>query len=171
MSGRPPEIAGVATMVGFFINAVPVRVRWDPAETLVQMLARVQDHQSAMTQHQHISLADIHRLTGLGELFDTVTVFENYPNRSQPAADGLRATVIEGHDAWHYPLRLIAVPGPKLALQLWYRPDRLDRDIARQITRRAARLAEKMAANLTQPIGEINRRSSKDPILYKNTRT
>jgi non-ribosomal peptide synthase protein (TIGR01720 family) len=33
-------------------------------------------------------------------------------------------------------LRLVAVPGPKLALQLWYRPDRLDHSTALQIVRR-----------------------------------
>jgi non-ribosomal peptide synthase protein (TIGR01720 family) len=160
MSGRPSEIAGVETMVGFFINTLPVRVRWDPAETLVQMLARVQDYQAAMTQHQNVSLADIHRLTGLGELFDTVTVFENYPN-SPPILDNkLRVTVIEGHDAWHYPLRLIAVSGPKLALQLWYRPDRLDHGTARQVARRVARLTETMAADLAQSVGKINGCSS-----------
>jgi non-ribosomal peptide synthetase component F len=147
-------------MVGFFINTLPVRVRWDPAETLVQMLARVQDYQAAMTQHQNVSLADIHRLTGLGELFDTVTVFENYPN-SPPILDNkLRVTVIEGHDAWHYPLRLIAVSGPKLALQLWYRPDRLDHGTARQVARRVARLTETMAADLAQSVGKINGCSS-----------
>ena len=125
----------------------------------------MQAHQAAMTQHQSVSLTDIHRLIGLGELFDTVTVFENYPNSAQMAGNGLRATVIEGHDAWHYPLRLIAAPGPKLALQLWYRPDRLDHGTARQIVQRAARLAETMAADLAQPIGDINGRSSKEPNL------
>lgn len=159
LSGRVPEIVGIATMVGFFINTLPVRVRLDPAETLVQMLARVQDYQAAMTQHQSINLADIARPTGLGELFDTVTVFQNYPNSPHPVANGLRATVIEGHDAWHYPLRLVAVPGPKLTLQLWYRPDRLDHSTALQIARRVAQLAKTMAADLAQPVGEINGRS------------
>ncbi|MGH3717833.1 MAG: hypothetical protein ACRDRI_03145 [Pseudonocardiaceae bacterium] len=53
-----------------------------------------------MTQHQNVSLADIDRLTGLGELFDTVTVFENYPRNSpQTATNGLWATVIQVNDA------------------------------------------------------------------------
>ena len=161
ISGRPPEIAGIAAMAGFCINTLPVRVRWNPLETLLQMLTRLQDQLGAMTQHQNISLVDIHRLTELGELFDTVTVFENYPKGSQTETNGLRAKVIGGHDAWHYPLRLIAFHGPKLALQLWYRPDRLDHDTAGQILRRMARLAETMAANLLRPIDEINSRSSK----------
>ncbi|MGH3848116.1 MAG: condensation domain-containing protein [Pseudonocardiaceae bacterium] len=163
ISGRSPEIAGVATMTGMFINTLPVRVRWDPAETLVQLLTRVQNYQAAMTQHQHLSLTDIHGLTELSELFDTVTVFENYPKGPQTVANGLRATVIKGHDAWHYPLRLIVVPGPTLIPQLWYRPDRLDHGTAQQIARRMARLSETMATDLAQPVGEINAHSSEEP--------
>ncbi len=160
ISGRPPQITGVTTMVGFFINTLPMRVHWNPAETLLEMLTRVQDHLAAITQHQHVGLAEIHRLIGLGELFDTVTVFENYP-RSSPtaAANGLHVKVIEGHDAWHYPLRLIAVPEPTLTLQLWYRPDRLHHGTAGQIIQRMARFAQTMAASLLEPIGEITSRS------------
>ena len=29
--------------------------------------------------HQHLGLAEIQGLAGLGELFDTLVVFENYP--------------------------------------------------------------------------------------------
>jgi non-ribosomal peptide synthetase component F len=164
ISGRPPEIAGVATMPGFFINTLPMRVRWNPAETLVQMLTRVQDHLAAIIQHQHVGLTEIHRLIGLGELFDTVTVFENFPTTSlTAAANGLHVRVIEGYDAWHYPLRLIAVPGSTLTLQLWYRPDRLHHDTAGQIIQRMARFAETMAANFLELIGEITSRSSKQP--------
>ena len=31
VAGRPPELPGVETMLGLFINTVPVRVRLDPA--------------------------------------------------------------------------------------------------------------------------------------------
>ena len=30
VSGRPSELAGVETMIGLFINTVPLRVRLDP---------------------------------------------------------------------------------------------------------------------------------------------
>jgi non-ribosomal peptide synthetase component F len=141
------------------MNTLPVRVRLDPAETLAQMLARVQDHQTAMTQHQNVSLVEIQRLIGLGDLFDTVTVFENYPDSPQSVVNGLRTTVVDAHDTWHHPLRLIAVPGPKLILELWYRPDLFDHGTAQQIARGVVWLSETMAADLTQPVGEINSRS------------
>ena len=55
---------------------------------------------------------------GLGELFDTLLVFENYPvDRAALAAerDGLRLGQVEGHDATHYPLTLMVQPGETAA--------------------------------------------------------
>ena len=80
VSGRPPELAGVESMIGLFINTVPVRVRVDPAEPVAALLTRVQDEQAALMEHQYLGLADIQRAAGLGELFDTLLVFENYPD-------------------------------------------------------------------------------------------
>ena len=79
--------------------------------------------------HQHLGLAEIQRLAGLGELFDTLMVFENYPVdraglAARAAGCGLRGG---GHDATHYPLSLLVRPGERLVLRLDYRPDLFDR--------------------------------------------
>ena len=59
----------------------------------------MQDSQSRLMAHQHLGLAEIQGLAGLGELFDTLVVFENYPvDRDTLAAEagGLRLTDIDG---------------------------------------------------------------------------
>ena len=69
------------------------------------------------------------RRPGIGELFDTLLVFENYPvDRDGLAApaDGLRLGRVEGRDATHYPLALMVQPGAELRLRLDYRPDLFD---------------------------------------------
>ena len=48
VAGRPPELPGVETMLGLFINTVPVRVQLEPQLTAEQLWARVQDQQSAL---------------------------------------------------------------------------------------------------------------------------
>ncbi|MGW1978274.1 amino acid adenylation domain-containing protein [Streptomyces sp. NPDC001889] len=135
VSGRPPEIPGVETMVGLFINTVPVRVRLDPAEPLGALLERLQAEQSRLLGHQYPGLAEIQRSApsaGGGELFDTLAIVENYPppTTREPVA-GLRVTGLDGEDATHYPLTLTAVPDPAtpggLALTLDYRPDTFER--------------------------------------------
>ena len=42
VSGRPPELPGVESMVGLFINTVPVRVRLDPRAMVTDLLRQVQ---------------------------------------------------------------------------------------------------------------------------------
>ena len=156
MAGRAAEIPGIETMVGLFINTLPVRVRLRPAESLSELLTRLQDSQSELIAHQHLGLAEIQSLAGLGELFDTLVVFENYPvDRSalaQPVA-GLALTSVEGHDATHYPLSLVAVPAERLRLRLQYRTDLFERSTVEAMGRRLAALLEAVVADPSQPIG------------------
>ncbi|SBT41192.1 non-ribosomal peptide synthetase [Micromonospora narathiwatensis] len=161
VAGRPPELPGVESMLGLFINTVPVRIRLDPAEPLAALLARVQDEQSALMAHQHVGLAEIRRLagTGDGDLFDTLTVFENYP--LDPAAldlpgTGLRVTAVAGHDATHYPLTLAVLPGERLTLRLDHRPDLLDGAAARRVADRLVRLLTAVVDAPQTPVGTLD---------------
>jgi non-ribosomal peptide synthase protein (TIGR01720 family) len=54
VAGRPPQLPGIETMVGLFINTLPVRLRWCPTEPLSALLTRLQDEQSQLTAHQHL---------------------------------------------------------------------------------------------------------------------
>ncbi|MDT0478055.1 condensation domain-containing protein, partial [Streptomyces sp. DSM 41014] len=131
VSGRPPELPGVESMVGLFINTVPVRVQLDSSETLLDFLTRVQREQSELLDHQYLSMADIQQTAGIGELFDTTTVYENYPldvGEFAGTLGGLRLVDAKGDDAAHYPLTLAVVPGPELQLKLGYRPDLFDQE-------------------------------------------
>ena len=49
VSGRPPQVSGVESMVGLFINTVPVRVRLDPRESLAALCIRVQAEQARLS--------------------------------------------------------------------------------------------------------------------------
>ena len=94
VAGRPPEIAGIESMVGLFINTLPLRVQAaGRASRCSSCCRRCRSSQSRLMAHQHLGLAEIQSLAGLGELFDTLVVFENYPlDRGGLAADagGLR---------------------------------------------------------------------------------
>ena len=131
VAGRPPEVAGIESMVGLFINTVPLRLKLPAGRPLVELLKDLQDSQSALIAHQHLGLAEIQGLTGLGELFDTLVVFENYPvDRVGLAAEaGSELAVTSDHRARRLPLSmsLVAVPGERLELRLAYRPDLFDR--------------------------------------------
>src|SRR5256885_12558203 len=57
-------------------------IRRPPRSTLfpyTTLFRSLQQEQSALMPHQHLGLSQIQRIAGLGELFDTLVVFENYP--------------------------------------------------------------------------------------------
>ncbi|MGW1978275.1 amino acid adenylation domain-containing protein [Streptomyces sp. NPDC001889] len=146
VSGRSPLLPGVETIVGLLINTLPVRVRTDPAETVAELLVRVQAEQAALMDHQHLGLADIQRITGTGELFDTLTVFESFPfdadaiTAAQRGA-GLTAASTTRPIATHYPLTLMVEPGPGgTGLLLKHRPDTFDRAAAETVLDRFQRV-------------------------------
>ncbi|MCQ8187449.1 amino acid adenylation domain-containing protein [Streptomyces rugosispiralis] len=162
VSGRPPELAGVETMVGLFINTLPVRVRLRPDEPLVDMVRRVQDEQTRLQAHQQIDLAEVRRLAGAGELFDTTMVFENYPvdlaagNDKPGGAGGLTVVGARNRDAAHYPLALVAVGrGGRLRLRLDHQPDLIPEASARAVLDRVARVLTAVATDPPRPVGRL----------------
>ena len=155
VAGRPPELAGIESMVGLFINTLPLRVELPPGQPLCGLLKDLQDSQSRLIAHQHLGLAEIQSLVGLGELFDTLIVFENYPvERASVAAEagGLRLAKVSGRDATHYPLALIVMPGERLQLRLDYQADLFDRSSVAALAERLTRL---LAAAVAAPDGSI----------------
>src|SRR5262245_18365437 len=125
VAGRPSEIAAIESMVGLFINTLPLRIKVPPSQPLLELLKQVQDSQSRLIAHQHLGLAEIQQLVRSGALFDSLVVFENYPvdRRSlSGSGGGLRLASVSGHDATHYPLSLMVAPSERLQLRLDYRP-------------------------------------------------
>ncbi|MGW2332237.1 non-ribosomal peptide synthetase, partial [Streptomyces sp. NPDC001700] len=168
VSGRPPEIPGVESMVGLFINTVPVRMTLTPAEPTARMLERLQRDQTVLLPHQHLGLTDIQRAAGVAELFDTIVVFENYPydagRLTAPTADPADATSdnsavrVVGQrtsDQAHYPLTLIALPGESLRFRLDYRPDLFDRSSVVVWGERFVRVLEGLLAEPGRGVGLV----------------
>ncbi|MGH8919838.1 MAG: AMP-binding protein, partial [Actinomycetes bacterium] len=155
VSGRPAELPGAEDMIGLFINTVPVRVRLEPTEPVIDTAQRLQRATAELLTHQHLGLADIQRLTPHGELFDTLVVVENYPEPPQPAT-GLTVTEIGGSDPTHYPVTLAVAPGQRLTLTLEHRPDRIAARLAGALAARLARILTSVAADPTRPCAAID---------------
>ncbi|MFJ9426302.1 amino acid adenylation domain-containing protein [Streptomyces sp. NPDC101249] len=168
VSGRDADLPGIESMVGLFINTLPVRVRLRPGEPLADLLTRVQGEQSALLDHRHLGLADIQRAAGHGVLFDTLLVFESYPiddDGIARALDGLRMTDVSVRDATHYPLALTALPGPRLTLTLSHRPGVVDTAAATSVARQLDALIDDFVRHPERPVARLGtpRRSDTPP--------
>nr|WP_264000812.1 non-ribosomal peptide synthetase [Mycobacterium intermedium] len=152
VSGRPAELAGADSMVGLFINTIPVRVTVTASTSTAGLLEQLHSLHQRTVEHQHLALRDMHRITGQHRLFDTLCVYENYP--VDPGAllgdDGLVVTGVTTREHTHYPLVLAASPaaGPELSLRLDYRSDVFD---VATIEALAGRLQRTLAAMTDKP--------------------
>ncbi|MFJ4102811.1 non-ribosomal peptide synthase/polyketide synthase [Amycolatopsis japonica] len=163
VAGRPPELAGAERMIGLFINTIPVRIVLDPAEKLGDLLDRVQDEQSGLLAHQHFGLADVQRGAGLGELFDTLMVFESYPGAGEDETGaGLRGEIVRHDDSTHYPLTWAVEPGARLKLTAEYRSDLFDAGLPERLIPAMERVLATMVSDVDAPVGRADILSEAD---------
>ncbi|MEV0643415.1 amino acid adenylation domain-containing protein, partial [Streptomyces sp. NPDC050619] len=158
-AGRPAELPGVESMVGLFMNTLPVRVRLEAAQPVAQLLADLQQRQSALMAHQHLGLPEVQRLAGPGGVFDTIVVYENYPSppKEEPAPERLEIRRTPAvRDASHYPLALIVAPEERMHLKLDYQEELFGREDVAAIVRRLVRVLEQVAADPRVRVSELD---------------
>ena len=104
VSGRSAGLPGIESMVGLFINTLPVRVHVSPSHSVVGWLRELQEQQVTLREYEYTPLFEIQKWSEVpagAPLFHTLLVFENIPQESgehlmaqsrgaQPPASGRR---------------------------------------------------------------------------------
>ncbi|MFC0429205.1 non-ribosomal peptide synthetase [Kutzneria buriramensis] len=158
-SSRPPELSGVEAMIGLFLDTVPARVQLDPSATVTELLTGIQDRQLSLQPHNHIGLAAVQRAVGVGELFDTMFVFQNKSlsgQRREEVASGLRLRGVDMFSGTHYPLTVFVEPGTGLSLRVEYSPARATRAQTEALASRLAMLLRRVPENADLPLAWLS---------------
>lgn len=165
VSGRPACLPGAASIVGPFINILPVRVRVDPHDLVLPWLANLQAWLAQLRQYEHTPLARIVQWANVpsGErLFESLLVFENYPVdaalRGRPG--NLEISDLGAPVRTSFPLTLAAVPGPELSLAISYEDQRFDAVTIRRMLGELRRLLELVRADPLRRMGDLGGRST-----------
>jgi amino acid adenylation domain-containing protein/non-ribosomal peptide synthase protein (TIGR01720 family) len=159
VSGRPAALPGVEAMVGMFVNTLPVRVRVDGAAPLAPWLQHLQERQLARQELEHTPLAQIQRWSEVpagSPLFETLYVFENYPDAEGGAASGLGIRNLRSFETTNYPVTLVLTAADQLSLHLATSRARVDEDAAPRLLRHLATLLAGMAAGPERRVGELD---------------
>jgi acyl carrier protein len=131
VSGRSAALDDIESMVGLFINTVPVRIKVASDEALIPWLKRLQSEQFEAQQFEHISLTQLQAWSEVPRglpLFESNVVFENAPFDANllERKEGLR---VEDHryvEQAHYPLSLVVMPGRRMFVRIIYDRRRFD---------------------------------------------
>ncbi|OBI13824.1 non-ribosomal peptide synthetase [Mycobacterium sp. E2327] len=115
VSGRPGELPGVESMVGMFINTVPLRVRLDPRKPAGTQCLALQRESAALRDHSYLGHAELRAIAGVGEMFDTLLVYENFPpgevvGATEFVANGATFRPVALESVSHFPVTIAAHP-------------------------------------------------------------
>jgi amino acid adenylation domain-containing protein/non-ribosomal peptide synthase protein (TIGR01720 family) len=159
VAGRPPELSGVESMVGMFINTVPTRVKVHSGQPTLAWLRQLQLQQSESRRYDFVALAQLQSWSDLprgANLFDSVVVFENYPfDDSAMTDEGLRVRDVRAVDTTNFPLSLSAYVADRLSFDLAYDPNLFDDTTVRRIADRLHRVLAAVADDPDRSLGGL----------------
>jgi len=158
---RPPELDDIESVLGLFINTLPV-VQHVPSHPMVaDWLRGLQRGNIAAREHDHSALYDIQRWCGRpGQpLFDTLLAFENYPvDRAlqERATEGLRFSNVRTSEATHYPLTLLVRAEPNMHLQFVFMREHFSEEHVRRLAEGMRKLLFELADERPRALGTLS---------------
>ncbi|BAY50309.1 amino acid adenylation domain-containing protein (plasmid) [Scytonema sp. HK-05] len=163
VSGRTAAITDVESIVGLFINTLPMRVTLLGEDTVLAILKQIHKQQVEMSTYEYTPLVEIQRMSDVPQglpLFESIVVFENYPVDAalEQHSRKLHISDVRTIEKTNYPLTLIAQPGVQLSLRFMYNSQRFD-------TAAIARMADHFQTLLEGIIANPSRQLSDIPLL------
>jgi amino acid adenylation domain-containing protein len=160
VSGRSAPLAGIESMLGLFINTLPVRVHVEGGSPLLSWLQGIQEQQAELRQHESSSLVQVQGWSDVSRgqsLFESLLVFENYPidETLQRRGSELSIVDVQYQERTNYPLTLIAAPGEGLSLRLLYDGRRFSQETIERLLGHLESLFEGMAAEAEVRVSDL----------------
>lgn len=125
VAGRPIDMPEMATVVGLFINSIPLRWRIKPAQSLVDWLQGLFSENINLREYEFATLADIQKISDVPaqqSLFNSLLIFENAPFDTGLKQENLEFFVSDASNRTHtnYPLTLMVIPDETLHFNIAY---------------------------------------------------
>jgi iturin family lipopeptide synthetase B len=160
VSGRPSELRGIESMIGLFINTVPVRIRIRGEMSFKELLQGVQKAAVESEKHHHFPLAEIQALSPLKkDLIDHIIDFANYPieeqldNLNDP---GVELSVLESFEQSNYDFNIfIRSSGKHLKIQFEFNCHVYEQELVKRIAGHFDTIIEQITADDEVKIEDI----------------
>jgi amino acid adenylation domain-containing protein/non-ribosomal peptide synthase protein (TIGR01720 family) len=152
VSGRTPELKGIESIVGLFINNLPVRARIPADSSSLSWLKKLQSDYVDLREYEFTPQYWIQEWSDVPwslPLYESIVVFENYPVDQALAGDTFGFEFKEQFGTrTSRPLTLLFEPGPELLSRIIYYTGRFD---APAITRMQGHLTTVLAHLALEP--------------------
>ena len=161
-SGRSAPVTGIETMIGLFINTLPVRVELPTHMEVSELLEGLHLRQAEMQRREHTPLAAVRGWSEVPrdqELFESIFAFQNFPVDEavgEAAPGGLTVRGNAFAEWTHYPLSLMASVRRHCTLSITYDRTRFDHVTVRRMLDHLGRLLREMPATPGRTLGSLS---------------
>ncbi|MEH2261609.1 amino acid adenylation domain-containing protein [Nostoc sp.] len=171
VSGRPSELVGAESMLGLFINTLPIRLQISPQASLWSWLKDIQDKSFTQRDYEYCSEGQIHEwseVPGSLPLYESLLVFQNHPVGSsikQSVNDDINQPQTRSIGAQtKYTLTILVSPSSELEFRVIYNRYRYDNPVITQILEHFQTLLNSIVDLPEQHLGKLIERISAEQI-------
>lgn len=158
VSGRSAGLPGIESMVGLFVNSLPIRVRLAENRPVRDLLRTFKETARRRAGHDHVSLADLHRWSCISgqHPFDSLLVIENFPwSEDKTEQASLYMSSFKGDITNHYPLTLVVMPGECIQMNLHYMDTMINQSGAAKLLARVQGLLRAIVDDPEIQVGQL----------------
>ncbi len=159
VSGRQIDLAGIESMVGMFINTLPLRVQLSGSESVEDIFQNIQSQMVGMQEYAHVPLWKIQaqQKEGGTGLFDSTYTYQNYPIQEDVGqSSGLGINLKKGIEKMEYTLGITLSYQNGLSARIDYREACFTQDFIEQLLIHFEQLIINVIHKPWQKVGELS---------------
>ncbi|MEO1514769.1 MAG: amino acid adenylation domain-containing protein [Bacteroidota bacterium] len=161
-SMRPKAIRNIDSMVGLFINTLPIRIRYDEQMSFRQLIQRVQKDNLTSEKYNYCSLADIQAQTDLkSDLINHLLVFgnrlsdEGEQNANTKETAGWGVESMDRFEQVNYDFSMHISCGDQIQIFFTYNQNRHQAKLIERLAQQLAQLAQQVLTQTDQAIDQL----------------
>ena len=131
VTGRPADLTGIESMIGMFVNTLPIHANLNKEQSLLTWLQRFQLQLVKTRNYEYTPLIDVQQWSELPQnstLFDSIVVLEDFPVSEfiKDWKGNLEFRHTEIYYRNNYPLNLVVYPNQELLIAISYDSRKFD---------------------------------------------
>ncbi|MGF7533043.1 amino acid adenylation domain-containing protein [Bacillus mexicanus] len=162
VSGRPAGIPNVETMIGLFINTIPVRFRCEAGTTFAELMKDAQERAIASQQFETHPLYDIQaRTTQKQDLITHLMIFENYPvdqymeNIGRQNGSSITISNVQMEEQTNYDFHLTVIPGDAMNILFEYNANVYERESIERVRKHFMHILQQVVTDADIPVEQV----------------
>ncbi|MGE5398756.1 MAG: condensation domain-containing protein, partial [Ignavibacteriales bacterium] len=161
VSGRQPEFENIESMIGLFINTIPLRIIVEESKNVSEWLQELQVHVIETRDYEFSPLVQVKEwseIPGDIPLFHSLFVFENYPvdEAVRMEIQNLSIRDIRTSSRTNYPLVLSSSPEANIPLIIDYDKGKYSPEVVKMMLTHLSSLLNAIVLNPDKTVGELS---------------